>query len=110
MAFSVIRSLGSKIYNGLPNSLDVLITTSIQGCANKLPILSSCNSSVPQFTSIRCRTKAPKRPKTGQFPPDLFKVSNKARTNRFGNIQIQIMSTGITLLGYCSLPNKNYGS
>lgn len=73
MAFSVIRNFGSKIYNVLPNSLDVLINSSIQGCANKLPILSSCNNSNPQFTSIRCRTKVPRRKKKDQFPPDLFK-------------------------------------
>ena len=87
MAFSVIRCFGSKICNGLPGSLNVLINTSIQNCANNLPILSSCNISVPQVTSIRCRTRAPKKKKTGQFPPDLFKVSNKAKMTSFCNMK-----------------------
>ena len=75
MAFSVLRSFGSRVFNNISKRSDALKYTRTQDIINEIPILSSYANTTTQITSVRWRTKVPKRKKTGQFPPDLFKVS-----------------------------------
>ena len=74
MAFSVLRNFGIKVFYGIPNSPEVLSQSLKPTFFQNLPILSNNIDSTSQVTSVRWRTKVPKKKKTGQFPPDLFKV------------------------------------
>ena len=74
MAFSVLRNFGIKVFYGIPNSPEVLSQSLKPTLFQNLPILSNNLDSTSQVTSVRWRTKVPKKKKIGQFPPDLFKV------------------------------------
>jgi len=73
MAFSVLRNFGIKVFYGIPNSPEVLSQSLKPTLFQNLPILSNNLDSTSQVTSVRWRTKVPKKKKIGQFPPDLFK-------------------------------------
>ena len=77
MAFSVLRNFGLKFYYGISSTPEVLAQSIKPGQYQNYPILSNNIDTTSQLTSVRWRTKVPKHKKTGQFPPDLFKVSYK---------------------------------
>lgn len=79
MAFSVLRNFGIKVFYGIPNSPEVLSQSLKPTLFQNLPILSNNLDSTSQVTSVRWRTKVPKKKKIGQFPPDLFKVTTFPR-------------------------------
>ena len=85
MAFSVLRNFGIKVFYGIPNSPEVLSQSLKPTLFQNLPILSNNLDSTSQVTSVRWRTKVPKKKKIGQFPPDLFKVIT------FSNITYQTL-------------------
>ena len=78
MAFSILRNFGLKVYYGISNTPEVIAQSIKASPFQNLPILSNNIDTTSQLTSVRWRTKVPKRKKTGQFPPDLFKVSSKS--------------------------------
>lgn len=73
MAFSILRNFGLKVYYGISNTPEVIAQSIKASPFQNLPILSNNIDTTSQLTSVRWRTKVPKRKKTGQFPPDLFK-------------------------------------
>ena len=76
MAFSVLRNFGIKAFYGIANAPEVITQSIKPALFSKLPILSNNSDTSLQVTSVRWRTRVPKPKKTGQFPPDLFKVNN----------------------------------
>ena len=76
MAFSVLRNFGIKAFYGIANAPEVITQSIKPALFSKLPILSNNSDTSLQVTSVRWRTRVPKPKKTGQFPPDFFKVNN----------------------------------
>ena len=75
MAFSVLRNFASRMYNGILKETDAIRSFNTLNAVNDLTLLSNCNKSSGQITSIRWRTRRANKKKIGQYPPDLFLVS-----------------------------------
>jgi small subunit ribosomal protein S14 len=72
MAFSVLRNFASRMYNGILKETDAIRNFNTLNALNDLTLLSNCNKSSGQITSIRWRTRRANKKKIGQYPPDLF--------------------------------------
>ena len=75
MAFSVLRNFASRMYNGILKETNAIRNINTLNAINNQTLLSNCNKSFGQITSIRWRTRRANKKKIGQYPPDLFLVS-----------------------------------